>query len=157
MDNLVAGHNIAEGCGGSVAVRGVMWSNAHPAPKRWLPLKGSLWHTVARAMRSNMEQLQEASGVNLAAWCTLNSPSFSIALSYSWMGVLSWSKIIRCSRSLQKFGEPAAASDWLCVPKWADRSCSGRNFASWYIWNSPCSSVLGYKKIDLLVVEHMLS
>jgi hypothetical protein len=68
MDNLVAGHNTAEGCGGSVASRGLMWSNAHPAPKRWLPLKGPLWFTVARAVQANMSQLQEASAVNAAPW-----------------------------------------------------------------------------------------
>jgi len=64
----VAGHNIAEGCGGSVASRGLMWSNSHPAPKRWLPLKGPLWFTVARAVQANFNQLQEASGVNTAPW-----------------------------------------------------------------------------------------
>ena len=68
VENLVAGHNIAGGCGGSVAVRGLMWANAHPAPKRWLPLKGPLWHTLARARQANMEQLQEAGAIASAVW-----------------------------------------------------------------------------------------
>ncbi len=72
MDNLVAGHNIADGCGGSVAARGLMWANAHPAPKKWLPLKGSAWFSVARAMQANMEQLQESSSRSTsAAWYAL--------------------------------------------------------------------------------------
>lgn len=57
LENLAAGHSIREACGGIVAARGLMWGNAHPAPRRWLPLKGPVWPTVNRALQLNQTEL----------------------------------------------------------------------------------------------------
>ena len=58
LENLAAGSSVGEACAGSVAARGVMWANAHPAPKRWLPLKGPAWFTVHRALQLNQAELR---------------------------------------------------------------------------------------------------
>lgn len=59
LENLAAGSSIGEACSGAIAARGLMWGNAHPAPKRWLPLKGPQYSNVNNALQLNLSQLQD--------------------------------------------------------------------------------------------------
>ena len=57
-----AAHGIRGTCGCSVAARGLMWANEHPAPKRWLPLKASQLNLVTKAVQANLLHLQTPTG-----------------------------------------------------------------------------------------------
>ena len=55
-------------------MRGVLYANAHPAPRRWLPLRRSGWGTAQRGAAANMQQLQSlvwAGGGAALHWCAL--------------------------------------------------------------------------------------
>lgn len=50
--------SIQQATASSVAARGLMYANLHPAPRRWLPLKGPLSLTASKGQKSNMEHLR---------------------------------------------------------------------------------------------------
>lgn len=68
LENLAAGNSIGEACAGAVAARGLMWGNAHPAPKRWLPLKAPAWYTVNKALQLNLLELREVAARAADQW-----------------------------------------------------------------------------------------
>ncbi|BDA49102.1 Cell cycle checkpoint protein RAD17 [Coccomyxa sp. Obi] len=56
--DMGAAATFAEALAGSMLVRGVLYANAHPAPRRWLPLRKSGWAAAARGAAANAAQLQ---------------------------------------------------------------------------------------------------
>ena len=68
LENFAAANSIAEACGGAVAARGLMWGNAHPAPKRWLPLKGPQNFAVNSALQLNFRELHDLANKNVHGW-----------------------------------------------------------------------------------------
>ena len=77
LDNVAAGSGVQDACGGSVAARGLMWANAHPAPAQWRPLSGPLWFPVRRAMQTNMLELQHLASADVAGSWQVPSPRMS--------------------------------------------------------------------------------
>lgn len=49
--------NVVESCGASTAARGVMWASTHPAERRFLSLRGSMWWPIAQAQSLNSREL----------------------------------------------------------------------------------------------------
>ncbi len=67
-----AAATFAEALAGSVLVRGVLYANAHPAPRQWLPLRKSGWAAAQRGAAANAAQLQSlvwAGGGAALHWC----------------------------------------------------------------------------------------
>ncbi len=65
VDDEMPSSTLADAAAASTAARGVCFSNAHPAPRRWLPLSAPAMFLCERALRRNREQLER--GV-AAAW-----------------------------------------------------------------------------------------
>lgn len=61
-----------EGVAASLLVRGVLYANAHPAPRTWLPLRRSAWAAAQHGAAANAAQLQSlvwAGGGAALHWC----------------------------------------------------------------------------------------
>ena len=74
VDDWSGGATLAEAAGAMVAVRGLMFANAHPAAKRWLPLKGPLWFAVVRGVAANLACLEQS------AWGGSSIPRFVLQI-----------------------------------------------------------------------------
>ena len=78
--DMGAAATFAEALAGSMLVRGVLYANAHPAPRRWLPLRKSGWAAAARGAAANAAQLQSlvwAGGGAALHWCAWYSSFLS--------------------------------------------------------------------------------
>ncbi|KAF5826018.1 hypothetical protein DUNSADRAFT_5354 [Dunaliella salina] len=85
--------NLAAACAGSVAARGLMFANTHPAPRRWTPLQAPAQTRAERARHDNAERVQGTSAC-LALWHgTLAAGGCSAAVSAQ---VMPWLRTLAC-------------------------------------------------------------
>ena len=54
--------SLLQAAAGSVAARGFLFANAHPAPSRWVPVRGPSCYLPERAAAQNLAQLAEIAG-----------------------------------------------------------------------------------------------
>ncbi len=58
-DDDSANATLLDATAASTAARGVCFHNAHPAPRRWLPLKAPALYVAARGQAANADQLSQ--------------------------------------------------------------------------------------------------
>jgi PhoPQ-activated pathogenicity-related protein len=56
-DDDTAGATLLDAVAASAAARGVCFHNAHPAPRRFLPLRAPALYAAARGRQANAEEL----------------------------------------------------------------------------------------------------
>jgi cell cycle checkpoint protein len=54
--------SLLQAAAGSVAARGFLFANAHPAPSKWVPVRGPSCYLPERAAAQNLGQLAEVTG-----------------------------------------------------------------------------------------------
>jgi hypothetical protein len=74
-----AAFTLADAAAGSTAVRGLLFANAHPAPRRWLPLRSPVSGLVGRAAAANLAELRAtlataaALAISSSCWASLEA------------------------------------------------------------------------------------
>lgn len=100
---------LTDAAAGSTAVRGLLYANAHPAPRKWMPLRSPLLNQVHKAASSNLAVLQ--STVSTAAAMAISSSCWTSLEAYA-SGVLVYLRVLTRSPAYNSY-------QVLLPPRWS--------------------------------------
>ncbi len=100
---------LTDAAAGSTAVRGLLYANAHPAPRKWMPLRSPLLNQVHKATSSNLGVLQGT--VSTAAAMAISSSCWTSLEAYA-SGVLVYLRVLTRSPAYSSY-------QVLLPPRWS--------------------------------------